>query len=41
LNPDSLPERSTHRRLIWLDDAVVAERLEGAAGTEDPARVVA
>jgi len=32
LNPVSLFELSVHDRLIWLDDAVVAVRLVGAAG---------
>jgi len=32
-----LVELSVHTRFIWLDEAAVAERLEGAAGivTED------
>ena len=31
-NPVSLEELSVHVRLIWLDDAADAARLEGAAG---------
>jgi hypothetical protein len=41
LNPVSLEEASVQERLIWLEETVVAERLEGAAGSEVPPCVVA
>ena len=33
LNPLSLPELSVQDRLIWLEEAAVADRLLGAAGS--------
>jgi hypothetical protein len=41
LNPVSLVDVSTQVRLIWLEETVDAERLEGGVGGEEPACVVA
>ena len=34
MKPVSLNERSTHERLIWLVEAAVAARLDGAIGRD-------
>src|SRR5438034_596679 len=36
MNPDSFPELSCQKRLIWLEETADAERLEGGAGGSLP-----